>query len=60
MFSYEDRLRAVQLFIKLDKLIGLTIYQLVYLGGWTLTLVLLAQLSHRLVVTPGSQGQPVP
>ena len=28
MFSYEDRLRAVQLYIKLDKRIGLTIRQL--------------------------------
>jgi len=30
MFSYEDRLRAVQLYIKLDKRIGLTIRQLGY------------------------------
>ncbi len=30
MFSYEDRLRAVQLYIKLDKRIGLTIHQLGY------------------------------
>ena len=30
MFSYEDRLRAVQLSIKLDKRIGLTIRQLGY------------------------------
>ena len=28
MYSYEDRLRAVQLYIKLDKRIGLTIRQL--------------------------------
>ena len=30
MFSYEDRLRAVPLYIKLDKRIGLTIRQLGY------------------------------
>jgi hypothetical protein len=30
MYSYEDRLRAVQLYIKLDKRIGLTIHQLGY------------------------------
>ena len=30
MYSYEDRLRAVQLYIKLDKRIGLTIRQLGY------------------------------
>ena len=30
MFSYEDRLRAVQLYIKLGKRIGLTIRQLGY------------------------------
>ncbi len=30
MFSYEDRFRAVQLYIKLDKRIGLTIRQLGY------------------------------
>ena len=30
MFSYEDRLRAVQLFIKLGKHVGLTIRQLGY------------------------------
>ena len=30
MFSYEDRLRAVQLYIKLGKRIGLTICQLGY------------------------------
>jgi transposase-like protein len=30
MYSYEDRLRAVQLYIKLGKRIGLTIRQL----GW--------------------------
>jgi hypothetical protein len=30
MFSYEDRLRAVQLYIKLDNRIGLTIRQLGY------------------------------
>lgn len=30
MYSYEDRLRAVQLYIKLDKRIGLTIFQLGY------------------------------
>jgi putative transposase len=30
MFSYEDRLRAVQLYIKLGKRIGLTIRQLAY------------------------------
>ena len=30
MFSHEDRLRAVQLYIKLDKRIGLTIRQLGY------------------------------
>ncbi len=30
MFSYEDRLRAVQLYIKLGKRIGLTISQLGY------------------------------
>ena len=39
MFSYEDRLRAVQLYIKLGKRIGLTIRQLGYptknaLGNW--------------------------
>lgn len=28
MFSYEDRLRAVQLYVKLGKRIGLTIRQL--------------------------------
>ena len=28
MYSYDDRLRAVQLYIKLDKRIGLTIRQL--------------------------------
>ncbi len=30
MYSYEDRLRAVQLYIKLGKRIGLTIRQLGY------------------------------
>lgn len=30
MFSYEDRLRAVQLYIKLGKCTGLTIRQLGY------------------------------
>jgi hypothetical protein len=30
MYSYEERLRAVQLYIKLDKRIGLTIHQLGY------------------------------
>ena len=30
MYSYEDRLRAVQLFIKLGKRVGLTIRQLGY------------------------------
>ena len=30
MYSYEDRLRSVQLYIKLDKRIGLTIRQLGY------------------------------
>ena len=30
LFSYEDRLRAVQRYIKLDKRIGLTIRQLGY------------------------------
>ena len=30
MFSYEDRLRAVQLYIKLGKRLGLTIRQLGY------------------------------
>ena len=30
MFSYEDRLRAVQLYIKLGKRVGLTIRQLGY------------------------------
>ena len=33
MFSYEDRLRAVRLYIKLDKRIGLTIRQLGYLDS---------------------------
>ena len=28
MYSYEDRLRAVRLYIKLDKRVGLTIHQL--------------------------------
>jgi len=30
MYSYEDRLRAVQLYIKLGKRLGLTIRQLGY------------------------------
>lgn len=33
MYSYEDRLRAVQLYIELGKRIGLTIRQLGYLVG---------------------------
>jgi hypothetical protein len=31
MYSYEDRIRAVELYIKLDKLVGATIRQLGYL-----------------------------